>query len=54
MHMLASKLGFADKMFKNIKVDNGAVFAEDILREITAAAGRRAIAVSRPSGSKRI
>src|ERR1700727_985949 len=34
MYMLASKLGFADKMFKNIKVENGAVSAEDILREI--------------------
>ena len=34
MYMLAKKLGFADRMFKNIKVDNGAVSAEDILREI--------------------
>jgi formate dehydrogenase major subunit len=34
MYMLASKLGFADTMFKNIKVDHGAVSAEDILREI--------------------
>jgi len=34
MYMLAVKLGFADKMFKNIKVENGAVSAEDILREI--------------------
>ena len=34
MYMLASKLGFADKMFKNIKAENGAVSAEDILREI--------------------
>jgi formate dehydrogenase major subunit len=34
MHMLATKLGFADRMFKNIKVENGAVLAEDILREI--------------------
>jgi formate dehydrogenase major subunit len=34
MYMLAGKLGFADKMFKNIKVKNGAVSAEDILREI--------------------
>jgi formate dehydrogenase major subunit len=32
--MLARKLGFADRMFKNIKVENGAVSAEDILREI--------------------
>ena len=34
MYMLARKLGFADQMFKNIKVENGAVSAEDILREI--------------------
>jgi formate dehydrogenase major subunit len=34
MHMLARKLGFADQMFKHIKVENGAVSAEDILREI--------------------
>src|ERR1700690_2766780 len=34
MYMLARKLGFADKMFKNIKVENNAVLAEDILREI--------------------
>ncbi|MCA1500141.1 formate dehydrogenase subunit alpha [Bradyrhizobium sp. NBAIM14] len=34
MYMLARKLGFADLMFKNIKVENGAVSAEDILREI--------------------
>jgi formate dehydrogenase major subunit len=34
MYMLARKLGFADQLFKNIKVDNGAVSAEDILREI--------------------
>jgi formate dehydrogenase major subunit len=34
MYLLARKLGFADKMFKNIKVENGAVSAEDILREI--------------------
>ena len=32
--MFARKLGFADQMFKNIKVENGAVSAEDILREI--------------------
>jgi formate dehydrogenase major subunit len=34
MYMLAKKLGFDDRMFKNIKVENGAVVAEDILREI--------------------
>ena len=34
MYLLASKLGFADKMFKNIKVENNLPVAEDILREI--------------------
>ncbi|CAN5432275.1 formate dehydrogenase subunit alpha [soil metagenome] len=34
MYMFARKFGFADKMFKNIKVENGAVLAEDVLREI--------------------
>ncbi|MDB5633094.1 MAG: twin-arginine translocation pathway signal protein [Tardiphaga sp.] len=34
MYMFAKKFGFADKMFKNIKVENGGVLAEDILREI--------------------
>jgi formate dehydrogenase major subunit len=34
MYMLARKLGFADLMFKNIKVENGKVSAEDLLREI--------------------
>ncbi|MES0207419.1 formate dehydrogenase subunit alpha [Mesorhizobium sp. LNHC209A00] len=34
MYLLARKFGFADKMFKNIRVDDGAVSAEDILREI--------------------
>jgi formate dehydrogenase major subunit len=31
--MLAKKLGFADQMFKNIKVENGDVLAEDVVRE---------------------
>ena len=34
MYLLAKKLGFADQMFKNIKVDNNVPVAEDILREI--------------------
>jgi formate dehydrogenase major subunit len=34
MYMLARKFGFADRMFKNIEVENGVVSAEDILREI--------------------
>ena len=34
MYLLAKKLGFADLMFKNIKVENNVPSAEDILREI--------------------
>jgi formate dehydrogenase major subunit len=34
MYRLATKLGFADKMFKNIKTENNVPVAEDILREI--------------------
>jgi len=34
MYLLAKKLGFADLMFKNIKVENNVPEAEDILREI--------------------
>jgi formate dehydrogenase major subunit len=34
MYLLAAKLGLADKMFKNIKVENNLPVAEDILREI--------------------
>src|SRR5438034_2183372 len=34
MYLLAKKLGFEDKMFKNIKVENNVPVAEDILREI--------------------
>ncbi len=34
MYLLAEKLGFADRMFKNIKVDGKKPEAEDILREI--------------------
>ena len=34
MYLLAKKLGFADKMFKNIKVEGNQPLAEDILREI--------------------
>jgi formate dehydrogenase major subunit len=34
MYRLASKLGFADKLFKNIKVENNVPAAEDILREM--------------------
>jgi formate dehydrogenase major subunit len=34
MYLLAKKLGFADKMFKNIKVEDNVPVAEDLLREI--------------------
>jgi formate dehydrogenase major subunit len=34
MYRLATKLGFADKMFKNIKVENNVPVAEDVLREM--------------------
>jgi formate dehydrogenase major subunit len=34
MYRLAVKLGFADRMFKNIKVEGNVPVAEDILREI--------------------
>jgi len=34
MYLLAKKLGFADRMFKNIKVEGNLPVAEDILREI--------------------
>jgi formate dehydrogenase major subunit len=34
MYLLAKKLGLADRMFKNIKVENDLPEAEDILREI--------------------
>ena len=34
MYLLAKKLGFADRMFKNIKVENNLPVAEDLLREI--------------------
>ncbi len=34
LYRLATKLGFGDKMFKNIKVENNLPEAEDVLREI--------------------
>jgi formate dehydrogenase major subunit len=34
MYLVAKKLGFADPMFKNIKVENNLPLAEDILREM--------------------
>jgi formate dehydrogenase major subunit len=38
MHMFAKKFGFVDEMFKNVKVENGSVLAEDVLRELNAGA----------------
>jgi formate dehydrogenase major subunit len=34
MYLIAKKLGFADQMFKNIKIENNLPSAEDILREM--------------------
>jgi formate dehydrogenase major subunit len=34
LYLLAKKLGYADRMFKNIKVENNVPVAEDLLREI--------------------
>ena len=34
MYLIAKKLGFADQMFKNIKIENNLPVAEDILREM--------------------
>ena len=34
MYLLAKKLGLADRVFKNIKIDNGDPLAEDVLSEI--------------------
>jgi formate dehydrogenase major subunit len=34
MYLIAKKLGFADKMFKNIRVENNLPLAEDVLREM--------------------
>src|SRR5262249_58244715 len=34
IYLVAKKLGFADQMFENIKVENNLPLAEDILREM--------------------
>ncbi len=34
LYLMANKLGFADKMFKNIKVENNVPVPEDVLREM--------------------
>ena len=41
MYLLAKKCGFADKMFKNIKVENGAVRRRTSCARSTVAVGRR-------------
>ena len=51
MYLLAKKLGFANEMFKHIKVENNEPVAEDILREINRGSCRPAIPASRPSAS---
>src|SRR5207247_751462 len=39
IYLLANKLGFADKMFKNIKVEDNVPPAEDLLRDINRVGG---------------
>ena len=51
MYRLAEKLGFADKMFKNIKVENNVPVRRTSCARSIAADGRPAIAASRPSVS---
>jgi formate dehydrogenase major subunit len=50
---LAQKLGFADRMFKNIKVETTYPSPRTSCARSTAAAGRQAIAGSRRSASRR-
>ena len=50
MYLLAKKLGFADLMFKNIKVENNMPVPRTSSARSIAAAGRPAIAASRRSG----
>jgi hypothetical protein len=52
MYMFARKFGFAEKMFKNIKVENGDVSAEDILREINRGGWSTVYCGNPPSGSR--
>ena len=50
MYLLAKKLGFADLMFKNIKVENNVPVPRMSSAKSIAAAGPPATAASRPSG----
>jgi len=36
LYLFAKKFGFAEEMFKNVKVENGKVLAEDVTREMNA------------------
>ena len=49
MYLIAQKLGFADRMFKNIKVENNLPEARTSFVKSIAAVGRRDIAASRQS-----
>jgi len=51
IYLIAKKFGFADKMFKNIQVDNNLPQAEDVLREMNRGSWSTAIAASRRSAS---
>jgi formate dehydrogenase major subunit len=50
LYRLANKLGFADRMFKNIKVVNGRPEPEDVLREINRGGWSTGYTASRRSG----
>src|SRR5262249_58449396 len=51
MYLMARKLGFADGLFKNIKIEGDRPLPEDILREMNRGSCRRAYWAQRPSGS---
>ncbi len=48
---LVRKLGFADRMFKNISIDQGEPLIEDVLREINCGPGPSATPARARSGS---
>jgi formate dehydrogenase major subunit len=54
MYSLARKLGFADQMFKNIKVENGKCRPRTSCGRSIVVVGRPAIAANHPSASRRI
>ncbi len=53
IYRMAVKLGFAESLFKNIKVVDGIPVAETSCGRSTAAAGRPATAARAPSASRR-